>query len=219
MAAADFLTTLIEGLTAEAPHPLSPREMAEILWLARLPLERPGSQATRVGTGDTTPFAQLRALEPEDPEGTPAPTPHDPRKEPTPVQPLPPSDDPLIPFFPPAPIRARPDPEARLLPAELLPGAKDIPGLLPLQLAEAPLFQDSFSVLRVFQPLMARVPSAHRFWLDEIATVDAYAETRILSAVMQPVLEPCFRVLVVLDAGVGVAPILWTGLTPPSTSS
>ena len=121
-----------------------------------------------------------------------------------PLSSLPPEEEPLIPFFPPAPAQARGAPEARLLPPELLPSSSDLPGLLPLHLAQSPLLQDRLAVLRMFQPLMRQVPSPHRQWLDETATVDAYAETRLLAPVLKPTLEPCFRLLVVLDAGVSM---------------
>jgi formylglycine-generating enzyme required for sulfatase activity len=91
-----------------------------------------------------------------------------------------------------------------LLPPELLPETEEIPGLLPLQLAQSPLFHDRFGVLRLFQPLMRSVPSPPRQWLDENATVESYAERRILEAVLKPALEPCFRLIVVLDAGVSM---------------
>ncbi len=121
-----------------------------------------------------------------------------------PLSSLPPEEDPLVPFFPPAPAQARGAPEARLLPPELLPSSSDLPGVLPLLLAQSPLLQDRLAVLRMFQPLMRQVPSPHRQWLDETATVDAYAETRLLAPVLKPTLEPCFRLLVVLDAGVSM---------------
>ncbi len=121
-----------------------------------------------------------------------------------PLSSLPPEEEPLIPFFPPAPAQARGAPEARLLPPELLPSSSDLPGVLPLLLAQSPLLQDRLAVLRMFQPLMRQVPSPHHQWLDETATVDAYAETRLLAPVLKPTLEPCFRLLVVLDAGVSM---------------
>jgi formylglycine-generating enzyme required for sulfatase activity len=121
-----------------------------------------------------------------------------------PLSSLPPEEDPLVPFFPPAPAQARGAPEARLLPPELLPSSSNLPGGLPLQLAQSPLLQDRLAVLRMFQPLMRQVPSPNRQWLDETATVDAYAETRLLAPVLKPMLEPCFRLLVVLDAGVSM---------------
>ncbi|MFN9621687.1 MAG: SAV_2336 N-terminal domain-related protein [Cyanobacteriota bacterium] len=107
------------------------------------------------------------------------------------------------PFFPPPPQRRTP-PTANLLPPEVLPSQNDLPGTLPLQVAQSPLFADRFGVLRVFQPLMRKVPSHHQRWLDESRTAEAFAESGVLDPVFQPVMEPSFRVLVLLDAGVSM---------------
>ena len=121
-----------------------------------------------------------------------------------PLSSLPPEEDPLVPFFPPAPAQAHGAPEAHLLPSELLPSSSDLPGLLPLQLAQSPLLQDRSALLSAIEPLMTPVPSAHRQWLDEDATVEAYAKTLLLAPVLKPALEPRLRLFVVLDAGVSM---------------
>jgi formylglycine-generating enzyme required for sulfatase activity len=200
LATADFLTTLIEGLNGEAPHSLSPREIADILWLSQSPLT-PASDQTVTTSVWVKSYTKSKFGSPDfgDQDKSVLPSLSQP-----PLSSLPPEEDPLVPFFPPAPAQARGAPEARLLPPELLPSSSDLPGLLPLRLAQSPLLQDRLAVLRMFQPLMHQVPSPNRQWLDETATVDAYAETRLLAPVLKPTLEPCFRLLVVLDAGVSM---------------
>jgi formylglycine-generating enzyme required for sulfatase activity len=200
LATANFLTTLIEGLKAEAPYSLSPREVAEILWLSQAPFNPVSPQRVRSAAGNVSETqlrfgtAESRDQTKPDPPGLSQPS----------LAAPPPQADPLIPFFPPAPAPSRAAPEARLLPPQLLPDSSDLAGLLPLRLPQSPLLQDRFAVLRLFQPLMPPVPSAHRQWLDEGATVEAYAETRVLAPVWKPTLEPRFRLLVVLDAGVSM---------------
>jgi formylglycine-generating enzyme required for sulfatase activity len=200
LATADFLTTLIEGLNGEAPQSLSPREIADILWLSQSPLTPASDQPVRTSVWVPS-YTKSKFESPDfgDQDKSVLPSLSQP-----PLSSLPPEEDPLVPFFPPAPAQARGAPEARLLPPELLPSSSDLPGLLPLRLAQSPLLQDRLAVLRMFQPLMHQVPSPNRQWLDETATVDAYAETRLLAPVLKPTLEPCFRLLVVLDAGVSM---------------
>jgi formylglycine-generating enzyme required for sulfatase activity len=200
LATADFLTTLIEGLNAEAPHSLSPREIADILWLTQSPLRPTSEHPVRSSVVDPSDAKSEFEL----PDLSKQNKPVLPSLSQPPLSSLPPEEDPLVPFFPPAPAQSRGTPEARLLPPELLPSSSDLPGLLPLQLAQSPLLQDRLAVLRMIQPLMRQVPSPNRQWLDETATVDAYAETRLLAPVLKPMLEPCFRLLVVLDAGVSM---------------
>ena len=200
MAIADFLTTLIKGLNAEAPHSLSPREVADILWLSRSPLSLTSDQPAGPTLGDSSvaksQFGAAEAVELNQPAPKTLSQP--------PLEPLPPEEDPLVPFFPPAPAQSDGAPEARLLPPELLPSSSDLPGLLPLQLTQSPLLQNRSAVLRSFQPLMRQVPSPRRQLLDEEATVEEYAEKRLLAPVLKPTLEPYLRLLVVLDAGVSM---------------
>jgi hypothetical protein len=193
LATADFLTTLIEGLNGEAPHSLSPREIADILWLSQSPLTPASDQPVRTSVWVKS-YTKSKFGSPDFGDQTKSVLPSSSQP---PLSSLPPEEDPLVPFFPPAPAQARGAPEARLLPPELLPSSSDLPGLLPLRLAQSPLLQDRLAVLRMFQPLMHQVPSPNRQWLDETATVDAYAETRLLAPVLKPTLEPCFRLLVV----------------------
>jgi formylglycine-generating enzyme required for sulfatase activity len=200
LATADFLTTLIEGLNAEAPHSLSPREVADILWLSRSPLTPATDQAGGSTLDDSSQAkSQIGAAAAVD-LNQPAPK----SLNQPPLGPLPQEEDPLVPFFPPTPAQAYSAPEANLLPPELLPSSSDLPGLLPLQLTQSPLLQDRSAVLRAFEPLMTPVPSAQRQWLDEEATVEAYAETLLLAPVLKPTLEPRLRLFVVLDTGVSM---------------
>ncbi|MFM7512690.1 MAG: SAV_2336 N-terminal domain-related protein, partial [Cyanobium sp.] len=174
--------------------------MADILWLAQSPFrseaEQPDHSLSRNARQEKADFVGAAGAEID--RQTP-----DKEQQPT-LKPLPPEEDPLIPFFPATPAQARLSPEARLLPSELLPSSSEIPGLLPLQLPQSPLLQDRDALLRLLQPLMRPVPSRQRQWLDETATVEAYAETRLLSPVLRPALEPCFRVIVLLDAGISM---------------
>ncbi len=200
MATAEFLATLIEGLNGEAPHSLSPREVADILWLSRSPLTPASDQPVRSSIWAPS-YVKSKYGKPEFSDQS---KPVLPSLRQGPLSALTPEEDPLIPFFPPAQVKARGAAEARLLPSELLPSSSDLPGLLPLQLEQSPLLQDRLAVLRLFQPLMGQVPSPHRQWLDENATVEAYAETRLLAPVLKPTLEPCFRLLVLLDGGISM---------------
>ena len=200
LAPADFLTTLIEGLNGEAPHDLSPREVADILWLAQSPF-RP--EVVHQEQLFSRKFNKTKADFDVAADGENHQSISDEEKQP-PLNPLPPEEDLLIPFFPATPAQACVSPEARLLPSELLPNNSEIPGLLPLELAQSSLLHNRFALLRLLQPLMRQVYSRHRQWLDENATVEDFAETRLLSPVLRPALEPCFRVIVLLDAGVSM---------------
>ena len=198
LASSDVLARLIDGLQAEAPHHLSPLELAELLWLARRcpPSRPPGGPTVAVSAEAAQPPDDLA---PQTARVTPSPHAAAP---PPPLEAT--GEEDAIPFFPPPPPRLRTPPAANLLPPEVLPTSGDIRFGLPLRLTEPALFADRFRVLRQLLPLMRRQPDPMRPWLDESETVEVYAERRILLPVLRPSLEPALRVIVLLDAGVSM---------------
>ena len=182
---------LVHWLANQVEEPLTPLELAEILWLG-----------TRI-----PPLTITQA--PLIPEPEPKPLP----PKPNPDKPVPPepdySSEPLneaLPsFFPTDPPREHSEPEALLLPEAVLPDAVDTDATLPVQLAEAPLLGDRFSLLHAFRPLLARRKDPRRLQLNEPRTVENYAECRLLLPVMEARLEPWFEdVLLLMDGGVSM---------------
>ena len=97
------------------------------------------------------------------------------------------------------------EPEALLLPKEVLPDDADLAAALPVRLAQTPPLGDRFSLLQALRPLLGRRRNPLSLQLNEAATVDYYAEARLIVPVMQPCLEPWFdEVILLVDGGVSM---------------
>ncbi|MEC4815125.1 MAG: formylglycine-generating enzyme family protein [Scytonema sp. PMC 1069.18] len=71
---------------------------------------------------------------------------------------------------------------------------------LPLSVPNAPAIRNSQSLLRSLRPLMQRVPSQTSWVLDEEATVECIAETKLWFPQRKPMQVPWFELALVVDA-------------------
>ena len=108
-------------------------------------------------------------------------------------------------------------PSATLLPSAALPTMEDVEPMLPVWLDDPPLLGDPLTALRALKSLLAGMESLTRFRLDEEETVEAFARSRItpthgglLLPVLQPMIEPRFDLLLVVDGGLSM--LLWERL-------
>ena len=108
-------------------------------------------------------------------------------------------------------------PSATLLPSAALPTMEDVEPMLPVWLDDPPLLGDPLTALRALKSLLAGMESLTRFRLDEEETVEAFARSRITPAhgglllpVLQPMIEPRFDLLLVVDGGLSM--LLWERL-------
>jgi formylglycine-generating enzyme required for sulfatase activity len=88
---------------------------------------------------------------------------------------------------------AAPIPQAGVLP----------PQTLPVWLADPAMLTDSLSVIRALKPLLQKVEVAAGVGkrLDEAATVDNIARTRLWLPILEPEQEPWFDIILVVDCG------------------
>ncbi|MFN9621683.1 MAG: hypothetical protein ACK587_02430, partial [Cyanobacteriota bacterium] len=203
----DPLQALLHSLQELHGARLHPRELAEILWLARdLPSQQPA------GVRASGPMAAEDNRDPgrgRDPEPGAG-------EEAIPVFDAPlarPSGDPLrfsLPgFFPPAPPRAATPPSAAaLLPDQALPTEADLRAVLPLRLQDVRLIPQPRALQAALQPLAALDPLANvshpRRVLDEVATVEACARERRLWPRYRLPREPRLSLVLVVDGGVSM---------------
>ncbi|MFQ4134750.1 SAV_2336 N-terminal domain-related protein [Nodosilinea sp. PGN35] len=128
----------------------------------------------------------------------PAPTESEPTPPPAP-EPLPPLpvdlSEPLEPEpLPPAPPTpqaniATPTPQAGVLP----------PQTLPVWLADPAMLTDALAVIRALRPLLRTVDTGIGTRLDEAATVETIARTRLCLPVLAPGQRPYFDIVLVVD--------------------
>lgn len=175
----------LRGVLAAAGRPPTPRELAEVLWLAG---HLPGGPDTPPAAGPDPPVA----LPARTPEGA-APSGPRPPAEPEPAQPEQPDRLPL--HVPDAPAGAGDD--------DLLPAA-------PVRAPTDPVLPDRLAVLRALRPLKRSAPATRSREMDEQATIDWYAERRRWLPVLRPVTERALDLAVVVDRGPAGA--LWDGL-------
>ena|GEM_PF-1145816 len=200
------LTAVVQWLSNQAELPLSSLELAEILWLG--PRIQP--HPTR------RPKTPTRTQAPAPQPANPAPQQADPavdagarNEPPAPLEPpAAPSDATLPWFFPATPQTPAPEPAALLLPKVMLPDAADGAAALPVRVAEAPPLGDRFALLQALRPLLGRKRDPLRRRLNETATVERFAESRLLLPVLEPRLVPRFEQVVVLVDG-GVSMQVW----------
>ncbi len=86
---------------------------------------------------------------------------------------------------------AAPTPQAGVLP----------PQTLPIWLADPAMLTDSLAVIRALKPLLRKVAAGTGQTLDEAATVDNIARTRLCLPILEPAQEPWFDVVLVIDRG------------------
>jgi formylglycine-generating enzyme required for sulfatase activity len=102
-------------------------------------------------------------------------------------------DPPPLPLSTPAP---KADIAAAIPQAGILP-----PQTLPVWLADPAMLKDSLAIVRALKPLLQKVSVGIGKRLDESATVDNIARTRLCSPIMQPEQEPLFDIILVVDRG------------------
>ncbi|GGU32769.1 SAV_2336 N-terminal domain-related protein [Streptomyces coeruleorubidus] len=180
---------LAAALSAAGASP-TPRELAELLWMAgQLDPDRPEEEPSgEPGDGDTPSAPEENT--PAEAE-TPAPVPPQPQPEPEPE-----------------PVRPTPDRVPLSLPAARSPHHRhDSPGGdgSPLLAPAPPMLPHPLALQRALRPLKRRVPSPHAWVLDERATADRIARLGAHPDVWVPVLRPApdrwLRLSLVHDTG------------------
>ena len=192
------------SLQVEASPGTGSLELAEVLWLAaRLPPSAPVAR----GQGDDRHPSRLQS-QPKALESPPAArVPLEPKVEPRAKLPL----DPCLPSpFPQTPKAAAADP---LLPVAVLPEDSDVRAALagatlPGRVRASQPFGERGDLLRALAPLLRRRPDPARPRLDEAATEEAYAQSRLLLPVMVPSQGAAFSDVVVLVDG-GLSMEVW----------
>ncbi|MCQ9135250.1 SAV_2336 N-terminal domain-related protein, partial [Streptomyces hilarionis] len=190
------LERLTRLLTAAADTEPTPRELAELLWLARqLPdPDGPDGPDRRDGPGTPAP-----------PTPAPArPVAKDPTAGPPPRGPSAPSAGAHGPPNPP------PVPDVRIplrlpTPASRAPGGRGAAGGRPLLAPAPPMLPHPLALQRALRPLKRTVPSARALRLDERASADRIARLGAHPDVWLPVLRPArerwLRLALVHDTG------------------
>jgi formylglycine-generating enzyme required for sulfatase activity len=84
-----------------------------------------------------------------------------------------------------------PTPKAGVLP----------PQLLPVWLADPAMLTDPLAIIRALKPLLKQVEAGTGRQLDEAATVDHIARTRLWLPILSPEREPWFDIILVVDRG------------------
>ncbi|MFK8184521.1 MAG: SAV_2336 N-terminal domain-related protein [Phormidesmis sp.] len=144
-------------------------EIAETLWLA-LNLESEAVGSS--GAAASTPKAP------------PAPPP---------VPPSPPVSEPSTP-------PAKPAPAPRINIATGIPQADVLPTqALPVWIADPAMLSDPLAIIRAIKPLLQQVKAGTGRRLNEPATVDGIARTKLWLPVMEPETEPWFDLVLVVD--------------------
>ncbi|MFI8834323.1 SAV_2336 N-terminal domain-related protein [Streptomyces afghaniensis] len=184
---------LTAALSAAGASP-TPRELAELLWMAALldpdrqeePLPEPGddnapSSATPAPEANTPQTAET-----QEKADTPAPAPPQPEPEPEPVRPT-------------------PDRVPLTLPAPRSPHDSPPGGGSPLLAPAPPMLPHPLALQRALRPLRRKVPSPYARVLDERATADRIARLGAHPDVWLPVLRPApdrwLRLNLVHDTG------------------
>jgi formylglycine-generating enzyme required for sulfatase activity len=103
--------------------------------------------------------------------------------------------DPELPSPPPPPL-PRANIAASIPQAGVLP-----PQTLPVWLADPAMLTDSLAVIRALKPLLQKAEAGISNRLDEPATVDNIARTRLWLPVLEPKQEPLFDIILVVDRG------------------
>ncbi|WP_030836701.1 SAV_2336 N-terminal domain-related protein [Streptomyces sp. NRRL S-475] len=188
---------LAAALSAAGAAP-TPREIAELLWLAGQ-LDHPAG-GSLVGE---PPAGQPEAGRPHAPDAPAAADPPGPAEQ---AGQAPPAPAPAHPTEP--PVRAAPGRVPLRLPAPRTPdGAHHHPGSAgsPLLAPAPPMLPHPLALQRALRPLRRKVPSPHARLLDERATADRIARLGAHPDVWLPVLRPApdrwLRLNLVHDTG------------------
>jgi formylglycine-generating enzyme required for sulfatase activity len=75
------------------------------------------------------------------------------------------------------------------------------PKTLPVWLADPAMLTDSLAIIRALRPLLQKVATGTGKRLDEAATVETIARTRLWLPVLKPEQEPWFDIVLVVDRG------------------
>ena len=75
------------------------------------------------------------------------------------------------------------------------------PQVLPVYLADPAMLTDSLAIIRALKPLLQKVAAGIGKRLDESATVDNVARTRLWLPILEPEQEPWFDIILVVDRG------------------
>ncbi len=97
-------------------------------------------------------------------------------------------------------VPAAPAPKATLATPTVQAGVLP-PKALPVWLADPGLLTDSLAIIRALKPLLKRVDAGLSKRLDEAATVEKIARTRLCLPITQPEQEPWFDIVLVVDRG------------------
>lgn len=201
------LAELIDWLASwsEPDHAPTPRELAEVLWLAK---RIPGGKQPKTTRSRTIETKQKD--EPSHEGGSSGPGNESAtggEQQPTIEKPtLPPQLAPP-PFFPEPPQDQGPEPLAHLLPLRALPTRRELNAAvasLPVRLQAPRWLPADLSLLRALRPLMQRSHVATRQCLDEEATAERSADHRLLQPVFRPTPEPRFTLTLLVDRGLSM---------------
>ncbi|MFF7789066.1 SAV_2336 N-terminal domain-related protein [Streptomyces sp. NPDC007991] len=183
---------LAAALSAAGASP-TPRELAELLWMAALlTSDRQEEEPAREPGDGSAPAAHEGSTRAE--AETPAPAPPQPKPEPEPEP-------------EPEPVHHTPDRVPLTLPAPRSPHHRhDSPGGgSPLLAPAPPMLPHPLALQRALRPLQRKVPSPHARVLDERATADRIARLGAHPDVWLPVLRPApdrwLRLNLVHDTG------------------
>jgi formylglycine-generating enzyme required for sulfatase activity len=122
-----------------------------------------------------------------------------------PLPPLPPDRDggiaPPSPS-PPPPPPPPPLPEPKVNIAATIPEVGVLPAqTLPVWVADPAMLTDSLSIIRALKPLLQKIAVGTGKRLDEAATVENIARTRLWLPILKPEQEPWFDIVLVVDRG------------------
>ena len=104
--------------------------------------------------------------------------------------------------LPPPPVK--PEPKVNLATAAPKAGVLP-PDTLPVWMADPAMLTDSLAVIRALRPLLQQVEAGTGRRLNEAATVDRIARTRLWLPVLEPEREPWFDIILVVDRGSSMA--------------
>lgn len=193
----EALTALAGVLGVAGQEPLTGRELAELLWLARQ-MAAPERPAPRRASPPSPRPAPPPRQGPDPAAPAPRPAPPPPGPPPAPAPP------PRVPLHTPEP-RPEPEPEPRPGPA---------PSHSPLLAPAPPMLARPLALQRSLRPLRRTVPSAAARELDEAATADRIASLGARQRLWLPVLRPrqerWLHLRIVFDSGPTMA--MWRPL-------
>ena len=125
-------------------------------------------------------------------------TPTEPAKKATPPPPPPPTPSQTTPSEPSPATKTATEPRINI--ATGIPQADVLPTkALPVWIADPSMLSDPLAIIRALKPLLQQVETGTGRRLDEPATVDGIARTKLWLPVMLPETEPWFDLVLVVD--------------------